>query len=355
MALVLAQSIRYRDPRGAEGRAGAPDHRRPDRAPRDSPRGRGGRGGARPARCDLARRRRLRRLPRGRVDPHDRRRGRAAGRGAALLDAGRGGQRAEPAPVPVLDHGRGADADPGLDGRPAAAAGFLVGFYACLVGAKMLLAVVAGRSGGGSPAAPTAAVMVVLGGLLLLFAVRLAIEGLRLLGCDGSERAPSRTVGGPTDRSAPQALPDRADAEEARPDGQRLAPGPAEAPGSSGPAARGEPSAGAIRMSGTKRDAFEDPLVGGGRREAADHRPRQRHGAAEGRDDPGPGARVACLGRERRDRRAAGEKELTRGSSRTLRYQRSRGRTRPSPRQPRPSRDSPAAYGAGGRSGGRWS
>jgi threonine/homoserine/homoserine lactone efflux protein len=66
--------------------------------------------------------------------------------------------------------------------NPLAAAGFLVGFYACLVGAKMLLAVVAGRSGGRLSGGAYRAVMVVLGGLLLLFAVRLAIEGLRLLG-----------------------------------------------------------------------------------------------------------------------------------------------------------------------------
>ncbi len=65
---------------------------------------------------------------------------------------------------------------------PLAAAGFLVGFYACLVGAKMLLAVVAGRSGGRLSSGAYRGVMVVLGCLLLLFAVRLAVEGLRLLG-----------------------------------------------------------------------------------------------------------------------------------------------------------------------------
>ena len=61
-------------------------------------------------------------------------------------------------------------------------AAFLVGFYAALVGAKMLLAVVAGASGGRLRGGAYRAVMVVLGGLLLLFAVRLALEGLRLLG-----------------------------------------------------------------------------------------------------------------------------------------------------------------------------
>jgi threonine/homoserine/homoserine lactone efflux protein len=65
---------------------------------------------------------------------------------------------------------------------PLAAAAFLVGFYTCLVGAKMLLAVIAGRSGGRLRGGAYRAVMVVLGALLLLFAVRLAGEGLRLLG-----------------------------------------------------------------------------------------------------------------------------------------------------------------------------
>jgi threonine/homoserine/homoserine lactone efflux protein len=65
---------------------------------------------------------------------------------------------------------------------PLAAAAFLVGFYACLVGAKMLLAVIAGRSGGRLRGGAYRAVMVVLGAVLLLFAVRLAGEGLRLLG-----------------------------------------------------------------------------------------------------------------------------------------------------------------------------
>ena len=65
---------------------------------------------------------------------------------------------------------------------PLAAAAFLAGFYACLVGSKMLLAVIAGRSGGRLRGGAYRAVMVVLGALLLLFAVRLAVEGLRLLG-----------------------------------------------------------------------------------------------------------------------------------------------------------------------------
>ncbi len=66
------------------------------------------------------------------------------------------------------------------DGAPAAGA-FLVGFYACLVGAKMVIAVVAGRSGGRLRGRGYRAVMMVLGGLLLVFAARLAVDGLRLL------------------------------------------------------------------------------------------------------------------------------------------------------------------------------
>ncbi len=65
---------------------------------------------------------------------------------------------------------------------PGAAAAFLLGFYACLVGAKLLLAVVAGRSGGRLRGGAYRVVMAVLGVLLLAFAVRLAVEGLRLLG-----------------------------------------------------------------------------------------------------------------------------------------------------------------------------
>lgn len=65
---------------------------------------------------------------------------------------------------------------------PGSAVAFLAGFYACLVGAKVLVAIVAGRSGGRLRGGTYRAVMAVLGGLLLVFAARLAIEGLRLLG-----------------------------------------------------------------------------------------------------------------------------------------------------------------------------
>lgn len=63
-----------------------------------------------------------------------------------------------------------------------AAAAFLVGFYAALVGSKAILAVIGGASGGRLRGRAYRAVMVTLGVLLLLFAVGLAWEGLRLLG-----------------------------------------------------------------------------------------------------------------------------------------------------------------------------
>ena len=65
---------------------------------------------------------------------------------------------------------------------PLAAAAFLAGFYACLVGAKMLVALIAGRSGGRLRGRGYRTVMVSLGVLLLFFALRLVAEGLRLLG-----------------------------------------------------------------------------------------------------------------------------------------------------------------------------
>jgi hypothetical protein len=65
---------------------------------------------------------------------------------------------------------------------PLAAAAFLTGFYACLVGAKMLVALIAGRSGGRLRGRGYRMVMSSLGVLLLFFALRLAAEGLRLLG-----------------------------------------------------------------------------------------------------------------------------------------------------------------------------
>jgi threonine/homoserine/homoserine lactone efflux protein len=66
-----------------------------------------------------------------------------------------------------------------------AAIAFLVGFYACLVGAKVLLAAVGGASGGRLRGGAYRWVMAALGVLLLVFAARLAWEGLRLLGVVG--------------------------------------------------------------------------------------------------------------------------------------------------------------------------
>ena len=80
-------------------------------------------------------------------------------------------------------------------------------------------------------------------------------------------------------------------------------------PGSSGPAASAEPSAGAIRTRGTHETQLEDPLVGRGRREAADHRPGQRHRARQGRDDPGADAGIAHLVGKRGDGRPAREQQ----------------------------------------------
>ena len=66
-------------------------------------------------------------------------------------------------------------------GGPAVVA-FLAGFYACLIGAKCVLAIVAGRSSQRLRGGAYRGVMLVLGVLLLLFAALLAVEGLRLLG-----------------------------------------------------------------------------------------------------------------------------------------------------------------------------
>jgi len=65
---------------------------------------------------------------------------------------------------------------------PLVAAAFLVGFYVSLVGAKMVLAVAAGRSGGRLRGGAYRVMTAVLGGLLVVFAVLLGLEGLRLLG-----------------------------------------------------------------------------------------------------------------------------------------------------------------------------
>ena len=65
---------------------------------------------------------------------------------------------------------------------PLAAAGFLVCMLGCLVGCKMLLAVIVGRSRHLLAGRGYVAVMRILGVLLLLFALMMFRDGLRLLG-----------------------------------------------------------------------------------------------------------------------------------------------------------------------------
>lgn len=64
----------------------------------------------------------------------------------------------------------------------AAAAGFVVGFYVCLIGAKVLAAWLAGRSRRRLVGKPYAYLMRILGLLLLIFALLLLRDGLSLLG-----------------------------------------------------------------------------------------------------------------------------------------------------------------------------
>ncbi len=72
-------------------------------------------------------------------------------------------------------------------GRSAAAAvAFVVGFYVCLVGTKVLVAVLAGRTRHALSAAVHTRIMRVLGILLLLFAALMLHEALGLLGIVGS-------------------------------------------------------------------------------------------------------------------------------------------------------------------------
>ncbi len=63
---------------------------------------------------------------------------------------------------------------------PFVAAGFLVGFYTCLIGAKMFLAVVAANSRRFLTGKGYAYVMRILGGLLLILAFVLLRDGIRL-------------------------------------------------------------------------------------------------------------------------------------------------------------------------------
>jgi len=65
---------------------------------------------------------------------------------------------------------------------PLSAAGFLLGFYTCLVGAKMVMAVLAARSRRLLTGGAYGHVMRILGFLLLVFAYLMFRDGLRLLG-----------------------------------------------------------------------------------------------------------------------------------------------------------------------------
>ena len=64
---------------------------------------------------------------------------------------------------------------------PSAAAGFLAGFYLCLVGSKALIAIVVGRSAGFLRGRLYRATLYLLGALLIVFAFVLTFEGLALL------------------------------------------------------------------------------------------------------------------------------------------------------------------------------
>ena len=324
MALVLAQSIRYGTREGLKVAAAPLITDVPDRGPRDHPRRGRGRHRERAPGRDLPGRGRVRRLSSGsgRCAP----RAMEAGRpDEAPRSWARGAhrQRSQPTPVRLLGHGGGAHADPGLGPGAAAVVAFLAGFYACLVGAKCVLAIVAGRSGGRLRGGGYRAVMLVLGVLLLLFAALLAVEGLRLLGIVRRDSSWPRTVcAGRTDPSAAEALSAspgcRTNVQPSASAWRHVQPRP---PGSSGPAASGVPSAGAIRTSGTQRDALQDPVVGGGRREAAGHDSGERHRAAQPRDDPGPDAGVAASIASAAIGGRPGRRSVTRSSSRMLRYQ----------------------------------
>jgi len=65
---------------------------------------------------------------------------------------------------------------------PAAAVGFIVSFYGCLVGSKLLLAVLVGKSRNWFMGKPYVYLMRVLGVLLALYALMLFKEGLGMLG-----------------------------------------------------------------------------------------------------------------------------------------------------------------------------
>jgi hypothetical protein len=72
-----------------------------------------------------------------------------------------------------------------VSGARAGAAGpvaFLAGFYVCLLGAKVLLALATGRLRGLLRSTGYVLVLRALGAALLFFSARFFLEGLRLLG-----------------------------------------------------------------------------------------------------------------------------------------------------------------------------
>jgi threonine/homoserine/homoserine lactone efflux protein len=71
-------------------------------------------------------------------------------------------------------------------GGAVPAAAFVAGFYACLVGAKVALALLAGRAGERLQGSAYRCLMRILGALLLVFAVWLLRDGLQLLGVCGA-------------------------------------------------------------------------------------------------------------------------------------------------------------------------
>jgi len=70
----------------------------------------------------------------------------------------------------------------GLEISPFAAIVFILGFYVCLVGAKLMLAVIASRSRNVLTGPAYLFTMRLLGALLILFALRLGYDGLQLFG-----------------------------------------------------------------------------------------------------------------------------------------------------------------------------
>jgi len=68
--------------------------------------------------------------------------------------------------------------------HPLGAAGFVIGFFGCLVGAKVVLAVVAGRSRRLLNPRAYGTIMKGLAAALLIFAIGLFADGARLLGLD---------------------------------------------------------------------------------------------------------------------------------------------------------------------------